>query len=271
MGMLWVICGAGRGVGKTTLALKLCEILPDSRYAKCGHGAKQSQKPDPFFEDFSQLEAFIEDNQDSCEHLVIESNTLARAGRGDMIVFIDGVEGKTDFREDAEQLQEKAHLRLCRKAKATEWKKRLSDKIASASVCNKVCDVLVSQKQYLFGLGPKILSKIWFESAGEHTFGMGLANLLENVARLGTLQAAAKESGMSYRYAWDLIRVAEKHLAQSLIERHAGGADGGGSVLSDHGHQMLKGFRQINEEVAAYADTRFEEFFNGAKANAAHK
>ena len=49
MGMLWVICGAGRGVGKTTLALKLCEILPDSRYAKCGHGAKQSQKPDPFF------------------------------------------------------------------------------------------------------------------------------------------------------------------------------------------------------------------------------
>lgn len=269
--MLWVICGAGRGVGKTTLALNLCEILPGSQYAKCGHGTKKSQKPDPFFEDLSELEAFIKDTQDSCEHLVVESNALARMGRGDFVLFIDGVEGKTDFREDAASLREKAHLCLCRDSKAMDWKKRLSGKIPSASLCNKICDALVSQKQFLFGAGPTVRSKIWFESAGEHIFGMGLASLLEKVDRFGTLQAAAKESNMSYRYAWDLIRVAEKHLAQPLIERHPGGADGGRSVLSDHGRQLLEGFRQINEEVAAYADTRFEEFFNGVKANAGHK
>jgi molybdate transport system regulatory protein len=75
---------------------------------------------------------------------------------------------------------------------------------------------------------------------------------------------------MSYRYAWDLIRVAEKHLAYSLIERHAGGIDGGGSVLSDPGRQMLEGFKQINQEVGTYADSRFQEIFGGVKTNAEH-
>ena len=126
---------------------------------------------------------------------------------------------------------------------------------------------MVLQKQYIFGCGPRIRSKIWFELAGEHIFGAGLAGLLEKVDRYGTLQAAAKKSRMSYRYAWDLIRVAEKHLGHSLIERHAGGTDGGGSVLSCQGYQMLKGFRQINEEVSAYADSRFQEIFIGVKAD----
>ena len=271
MSTIWVICGAGRGVGKTTLALKLCQILPGSQYAKCGHGIKKSQKPAPFFEDLSELELFIKNNQDSWEHLVVESNALARMGGGDVIVFIDGVEGKTDFREDAALLFEKAHLCLCRDSKAMDWKKRLSGRIPSKALCNKICDAMVSQKQYLFDAGPTVRSKIWFESAGKHIFGMGLANLLEQVDRLGTLQAAAKALNMSYRYAWDLIREAEKHLGQSLIERHAGGADGGGSVLSDHGRQMLKAFKQINEDVSAYADTRFGEFFNGVKTDAGHE
>ena len=271
MGMLWVICGAGRGVGKTTLALNLCEILPDSRYAKCGHGTKQSQKPDPFFEELSDLEAFIQDNQTTCEHLVIESNALARMGRGDVIIFIDGVEGKTDFREDADQLRQKAHLVVNSQSNAGLWKKHLSKIKVLQALREKICDALMAQKQVLFGSAPVVRSKIWFESAGEHIFGMGLANLLENVDRLGTLQAAAKESGMSYRYAWDLIRTAEKHLAQSLIERHAGGTDGGRSLLSEHGRQMLETFKGINQDVSAYADTRFEEYINGVKTNAGHE
>ena len=270
MSMLWVICGAGRGVGKTTLALKLSQILPDSRYAKCGHGTKKASKPDPFFEGLSELEVFIKNSQDSCKHLIIESNALARMGRGDVIIFIDGVEGKTDFRKDAQLLREKAHVCLCHDSKRADWKKQLSGDISSKSLLKKICDVLVSQKQHLFGSAPMVRSKIWFESAGERIFGMGLARLLEKVDRLGTLQAAAKDSNMSYRYAWDLIRAAEKHLGQSLIQRHAGGADGGGSVLSNHGRQMLKAFKQINDDVSAYADTRFEKFFKGVSINAGH-
>jgi molybdate transport system regulatory protein len=270
MATIWVICGAGRGVGKTTLALNLCRILPKSRYAKLGHGRKKSQKPNSFYQSLSELENFINDNQISCEHLVIESNTLARAGRGDVIIFIDGIEGKTDFRKDAVLLQNKATMCLCRDSKAMDWKKYLSEKILSKSLCKEVSSILISHKRYLFGSVPSVRSKIWFESAGEHIFGMGLADLLEKVDRLGTLQAAAKDSGMSYRYAWDLIRMAEKNLGQGLIQRHTGGTGGGASVLSDYGRQMLKAFKQINDDICAYADTRFEEFFKDPNTHARH-
>lgn len=268
MSMLWIICGAGRDVGKTTLALNLCECLPNSCYAKCGHGTKKPQRPEPFFKNQLELDVFLENSQESYSHLVVESNAMARMGRGDVILFIDGIKGKTDFRKDAELLCEKADMRLCCDSKIADWKKQLSSKVTSKSLCNKVYDVLISQKKYLFDSEQTVRSKVWFESAGEHVFGMGLARLLEKVDRLGTLQAAAKALNMSYRYAWNLIREAEKHLGQSLIERHAGGADGGGSVLSDHGRQMLTAFNQINDDVSAYADTCFKKLFDRENSNA---
>ena len=268
MSVLWVICGAGRGVGKTTLALNLCQCLPNSCYAKCGHGTKKPQRPEPFFENQLELDEFLESSQRSYSHLVVESNAIARMGRGDMVVFIDGIKGKTDFRNDAQLLREKAHICLCQDTKITDWKKQLSERICSKSLIKNIYDALVSQKQFLFGSAPTVRSKVWFESAGEHVFGMGLACLLEKVDRLGTLQAAAKALNMSYRYAWDLIREAEKHLGQSLIERHAGGADGGGSVLSDHGRQMLTAFIEINDDVSAYADTCFKKLYDRENSNA---
>lgn len=269
--MIWVICGAGRCVGKTTLALKLCEILPNRRYAKCGHGVKKEGKPESFFNDLSELEAFIQENRKACEHLVIESNAMAIQSRGDVIIYIDGVKGKTQFRDDADQLRDSAHLVIDSQSKVSSWKKRLSEVNVVQSLCEKIYDVLMAQKQYLYGSAPVVRSKVWFESAGEHIFGMGLARLLENVDRSGSLQAAAKVSGMSYRYAWDLIRTAEKHLGRELIERHAGGTDGGGSALSDHGRRMLETFRQINDDVCAYADARFLKLFTTEKSNAGCK
>ena len=268
MSMLWIICGAGRNVGKTTLALNLSQILPNSCYVKCGHGVRKSQKPEHFFDNIADLEEFIKTNQTSFEYLLIESNALARMGRGDLIFFIDGIEGETDFRDDVDQLRQKAHICLNEKSKETDWKKQLKKKISIKSLCHQICDVLLLQKKYLFGSEPTVRSKIWFESSGEHIFGMGLARLLEKVDQLGSLQSAAKSLDMSYRYAWDLIRTAEKHLGRSLIDRHAGGADGGGSTLSDHGKQMLEAFKKVNSDVSAYADERFQEFYHGINVNA---
>lgn len=111
-------------------------------------------------------------------------------------------------------------------------------------------------------------SKVWFEMAGEHVFGHGQARLLESVGRLGSLQAAADEVKMSYRYAWELIRTAERRLGESLVVRRAGGSHGGGSALTPAGERMLEVFRRLNEDVAAFADDRFEELCNQEKLSA---
>jgi molybdate transport system regulatory protein len=261
MSLLWVICGAGRRVGKTTLALNLCETLPNSHYAKCGHGSVKADKPQAFFRSLPELDAYLAKSQDSYEHLVVESNALARLGRGDRIIFIDGIEGKTNFRKDTDQLRSKAHLSISRCSTNAEWQKTLSGKLRSAPLRRKICHCLMDQKQYLFGSAMTIRSKIWLESAGKHVFGMGLARLLENVSCAGNLQGAAKASGMSYRYAWDLICSAEDCLGQKLLERHAGGPEGGGSVLSTEGKRILDLFDQLNTEVAGFADARFDRLW----------
>ena len=267
MSLIWIICGAGRGVGKTTLAGKLCEILPDSVYAKCGRSGAKPGKPGNFFENFADLESFIEAKSHSNKHLVIESNTLAASSRGDITIFIDGVPGKTNFREDTKQLQSIADVKICCNATLACWKKALSAKVSSSTICDAVCDLLLAQKCYLFGSKPTVRSKVWFEAAGSHIFGRGLARLLENINRSGTLQEAARAADMSYRYAWNLIRMAENHFGKTLVECHAGGTDGGGSTLSSDGCHMLGVFKQLNEEVAAFADERFMKLYNEDKTS----
>ncbi|MFH1615576.1 MAG: hypothetical protein ABIG61_10905 [Planctomycetota bacterium] len=268
MSLTWVISGAGRGVGKTTLALQLCKVLPDSVYTKCGRSSAKAGKPGRFFSNLAQLESFIETSRSSSNHIVVESNALALLGQGDILIFIDGIPGKAQFRNDTEQLRAAADIEICRNAVTADWKKILSAKVKSKCLLKAVCSCLAAQKQYLFGSEPVVRSKVWFESAGLHVFGTGLARLLENVDRLGTLQEAARAADMSYRYAWNLIHTAEVHLGKTLINRHAGGRHGGSSVLSHDGLYILKVFKQLNEEVAVFADRRFAKLFAGRKTDA---
>jgi len=267
MSLIWIICGAGRGVGKTTLAGKLCEILPDSVYAKCGRSNTKSDKPGSFFSNIAALESFIDASRNSSKHIIVESNALAGLDQGNIVIFIDGAPGKTNFRNDTEKLRAVANLQICKNALLADWKKTLVAKVNSKPLRRAVCDCLVAQKRHLFGSNPVVRSKVWFETTGAHIFGGGLARLLENINRSGTLQDAAKTSGMSYRYAWDLIRIAEDHLGKTLIECQAGGSEGGSSVLSVEGQRLLKIFRQLNEEVASFADERFSELCTKEKVN----
>ncbi len=263
MSMIWVICGAGRSVGKTTIALRLCEVLTDSIYAKCGHGNAKPEKEGNFFNNIENLKSFIKTASVSHKHIIIESNALAKSDHKDIIIFIDGIEGKTDFRKDTEQLRKKANIIISRDSNLIDWKKVVSSEISSKSISNAICDLLLDQKRFLFGSMPAVRSKVWFEASGAHIFGSGLAMLLENVNLSGTLQEAAKASDMSYRYAWNLIRRAEHHFGKVLINRHAGGQFGGSSNLSSEGLRMLEVFRKLNDEVAAFTDEKFTEFYTG--------
>jgi len=107
--------------------------------------------------------------------------------------------------------------------------------------------------------GLTVRSKVWFVIDELHAFGSGLAGLLEGIDRLGTLSQAALGTGMSYRYAWKLIKNAEKHAGTRLTVPQPGGAGGGRSKLSADGRQFLAAFQRISQEVASFADSRFRE------------
>ncbi|MFO7948218.1 MAG: LysR family transcriptional regulator [Armatimonadota bacterium] len=262
MSVLWVICGAGRGVGKTYLAQRLVELLPKALYAKLGHGNRDPDKHPNFFHDKDALGRFLDDHADTCEHLVIESNVHARTGEGDIIIYIGHIAGQTDVRDDADTLRAQSDIHIQPGASQGDWQSVLEGTLDNTKLCEEVGEILLKQAQFLNIDRPAVRSKVWFEIAGRRAFGPGLAHLLDGTRKLGSLRAAADAASMSYRHAWGMIDEAERRLGSRLMSRHSGGADGGGSELTDRGLHLLEVFHRLSTDVARYADERFAQMYD---------
>ena len=71
-----------------------------------------------------------------------------------------------------------------------------------------------------------IRSKIWLEVDGKRLIGEGRAQLLNLIANHGSINAASKEMGISYRKAWSIVKDMEDVLGDELVSKHRGGAGG---------------------------------------------
>ena len=70
------------------------------------------------------------------------------------------------------------------------------------------------------------------------TFGPGVVEVLQKFSN-GSLNLAAKEMKMSYNKAWRIVRVAEEELSFPLIIKSVGGCNGGGSIVTDQGKELI--------------------------------
>lgn len=82
--------------------------------------------------------------------------------------------------------------------------------------------------------------------------GPGKVDLLEAIAATGSIAAAARTLGMSYRRAWLLVDAMNRGLRQPVIEARTGGARGGGAVLTATAHDIIRRYRHI-EQLAQQA------------------
>lgn len=78
-----------------------------------------------------------------------------------------------------------------------------------------------------------------------------LCTLLAQVAQAGSLRRATEALGLSYRYAWGLIRSAEGRIGSPLLITKVGGASGGGAELTDTARDLLYRHQLLQKEVAA--------------------
>ena len=91
--------------------------------------------------------------------------------------------------------------------------------------------------------------------------GPGKAALLEAIGMTGSISAAAREMGMSYRRAWSLVNRMNADFTGPLVEKVAGGKGGGGARLSTLGRDVLsryqviekKAVKSVKEDMAAFA------------------
>jgi len=106
--------------------------------------------------------------------------------------------------------------------------------------------------------------KVWMETDDGYVFGPGVYSLLKRIGEVGTLKEAATELGMSYRYAWGLIKKAEEKLGEPLLTAHKGGRSGGGGAeLTERGKQFLIEFRKLREQIIRVTQTIPQQLING--------
>ncbi len=88
----------------------------------------------------------------------------------------------------------------------------------------------------------------------EIALGPGKADLLEAILAEGSISAAGRRLGMSYRRAWVLIDTMNRCFASPLVVASRGGGGGGGARLSPTGRRVLRLYRGV--EAAAVAAAR---------------
>ena len=107
----------------------------------------------------------------------------------------------------------------------------------------------------------EIKAKFWIENKGEVVLGGGKTALLLAVDRLGSIQQAADEFGMSYRHAWGAIRRIEKRAGFKIVDTKLGGKEGGGARLTQQGKVFVDGVGFLLSDLSGMVEKRFKQKF----------
>ena len=108
----------------------------------------------------------------------------------------------------------------------------------------------------------RIRSKIWLEVDGQSFLGDGRYRLLSAVQRNGSINAAARDLGMSYRKVWAQLQAMEESAPFPIMERRVGGKGGGASKLTDEILELMEQFQGLRNQVNREADRCFDACFN---------
>ena len=98
---------------------------------------------------------------------------------------------------------------------------------------------------------PSLFLRIRF--GGDDMIGPGKAALLDRIAANGSIAAAARDLGMSYKRAWMLIETLNAMFDAPLVESSRGGTGKGGAVLTDRGQAVLAEYRAAQGGAGAHA------------------
>lgn len=89
---------------------------------------------------------------------------------------------------------------------------------------------------------------IWFRSGTQTWGGKNRIDLLAQIDATGSITAAARAVGMSYKGAWDAIDAMNNLAGEPVVLRAAGGKGGGGTRLTDRARGLIATFRALEAE-----------------------
>ncbi len=95
--------------------------------------------------------------------------------------------------------------------------------------------------------------------------GPGKVDLLEAIGRTGSISAAGREMGMSYRRAWLLVDELNRMFAKPIVTASTGGSHGGGAALTDFGRDIAAAYRRAEQRTRVTVREELGPFDKGIK------
>jgi molybdate transport system regulatory protein len=93
-----------------------------------------------------------------------------------------------------------------------------------------------------------------------HVFGPGRVALLKTIGTAGSISAAARALGMSYRRAWLLVESMNAHFREPLVTRRIGGPDGGGARVTEAGLTAIALYDKMVDDARRALDGHHDEW-----------
>lgn len=101
-------------------------------------------------------------------------------------------------------------------------------------------------------LGPLKL-KLQLSCGNLYAIGPGKALVLDAIEQHGSIRAAGKALGMSYRRIWLLVDEMNRCFTYRLVETLSGGGRERGARLTEAGREVLAAFRELDSEAVRIA------------------
>ena len=90
--------------------------------------------------------------------------------------------------------------------------------------------------------------------------GPGKAELVEHIGKTGSISAAARKMGMSYRRAWQLVESLNATFREPVVETATGGKRGGGARVTDFGAKVVAQYRAMESRASAAIEADLRRF-----------
>ena len=98
---------------------------------------------------------------------------------------------------------------------------------------------------------------IRIDLASGERIGPGKIALLEAIRSTGSISAAARSIGMSYRRAWLLVEELNRTLREPAVTAETGGPGGGGAMVTPTGDRVVGLYRTIESQARTAAGGEF--------------
>lgn len=100
----------------------------------------------------------------------------------------------------------------------------------------------------------KVAGSLWIECEGARFFGPGRVELLQKIDESGSINKAAKQMGMSYKKAWEMINALNGQASKPCVITQTGGEKGGGSVITEEAKSLISYHKQLRQRFLAFLE-----------------